>query len=274
MPELIGTDVLYRRWEVAPAGAPAKGLFLLVHGLGANTGRWSPLADGLARGGFISYGIELRGFGRTPERPRGHVDSLRIWESDVLKLRETIIGKHPGKKIFLLGESVGGLVAFNLACRYPAAFDGQVLLSPDFKNGLKFPISSYLTLSALLLFRPRKTLTVPFTSAMCTRDASYQAVMDANPDELRIASLRCLTSILSEQRAARKLARSLRMPSLFLLAGQDFLVDERAGRRLFARLALPDKRLIEYPDMLHALSIDMGRENVIDDILAWTGPRV
>jgi alpha-beta hydrolase superfamily lysophospholipase len=271
--ELIGTDVLYRKWEAAPPAASPKAVFLLAHGLGAHSARWDDLAYHLARNGFTSYGIELRGFGRTPERPRGHVDSLRVWERDILKLRETITLEHPGKKIFILGESIGGLIAFNLACRYSEAFAGQVLVSPDFKNGLKFPLSAYLTIAALILFRPRKTIRVPYDSAMCTRDADYQAVMDQNPDELRVASLKCLVSILSEQGKSKRLAKTLGVPSLFLISGVDLLVDERASRKLFETLTLQDKKLIEYPEMLHALSIDLGRERVFQDIVGWVDQR-
>ncbi|MCK7489600.1 MAG: lysophospholipase [Anaerotruncus sp.] len=65
----------------------------------------------------------------------------------------------------------------------------------------------------------------------------------------------------------------LTVPVLFLVPGDDRLVDERAGRRLFAKIALADKTLIEYPDMLHALSIDVGRDKVFADIAAWAGPR-
>ncbi len=79
VPELIGKDVLYRKWEARPQGAPAKGVFLLVHGLGAQSARWTFLAEYLAGAGWDSYGIELRGYGLTPERPRGHVDSLGVW---------------------------------------------------------------------------------------------------------------------------------------------------------------------------------------------------
>jgi acylglycerol lipase len=273
VPELVGTDVLYRKWESRPPDA-AKGVFLLVHGLGAQSARWDFLADYLGGAGWISYGIELRGLGLTPERPRGHVDSLRVWERDVLTLREEIMVENPGRKIFLLGESVGALIAFNAACRYPAAFDRLVLISPDFKNGLKFPISAYLTLAALFLFHPKKTLPIPYTSAMCTRDATYRALLDADPGELRIGSLACLMSILREQGKAKKLAPGLSIPVLFLISGVDYLVDERACRRLFTKLRVADKTIVEYPEMLHALSIDLGREKVFEDILDWAGPRV
>jgi alpha-beta hydrolase superfamily lysophospholipase len=273
MPELIGTDVLYRKWEARLPGAPAKGIFLLVHGLGAQSSRWNFLAEYLAGAGWASYAPELRGYGLTPERPRGHVGSLRVWEGDVLALRETIAAENPGRKIFLLGESVGGLVAFNAVCRHPGAFNGLVLMSPDFKNGLKFPLSSYLTLAACILFHPQKTIPIPYTSAMLTRDAAYQAVMDAHPGELRAGSLACLMSIMREQGKVKKLAPTLNIPVLFLIPGTDYLVDERASRRLFAKLPAADKTIVEYPEMLHALSIDLGREKVFRDILDWAGPR-
>jgi alpha-beta hydrolase superfamily lysophospholipase len=35
-----------------------------------------------------------------------------------------------------------------------------------------------------------------------------------------------------------------------------------------------DKTLLVFPGMRHALSIDLGREKVFEDILAWAGPRV
>ena len=274
MAELSGTDILYRRWEAAPAGATPRALFLLVHGLGAHSARWDFLAGFLAGHGYASYGIELRGFGRTPERPRGHVDSLRVWERDLVKLRGSIATQHPGLKIFALGESLGGLIVFNLACRNPEAFAGQILISPAFRSAMKFPLSAYLKLAALIAVRPDTAITVPFTSAMCTRDVAYQTVMDENPDELRVASLKCLLSTLFEQGRAGRLAKVLRVPSLFLISGQDLLVDEHVGRRIFKKLALEDKSLLEYPDMLHALSIDLGRERVFKDIVDWIGRRL
>lgn len=270
MKELLGTDFLYRRWDALPA----KAVFLLVHGLGAHTARWDFLASYFAARGFPSYALELRGFGRTPERPRGHVDSFRLYDRDILALRRLIEIEYPGCKVFLLGESLGGLIVFNLAARNPEEFAGQVLIAPSFKNGMKFPLSAYLTLVTHLLVQPRRTVAVPFTSAMCTRDAEYQAIMDANPDELRVASLKLLMGTLGEQRRARRTAAATAVPVLFLVPGDDLLVDEKAGRKIFAKLGPADKTIIEYPDMRHALSIERGREGVFEDILGWTEKRI
>ncbi len=274
MPELQGTNILYRKWDAVPSPASPKAAFLLVHGLGAHSARWGFLADHFASRGYSSYAIELRGFGRTPERPRGHIASFRIWDKDILELREVIAKDFPDKKVFLLGESMGSLIAFNLAGRYPDGFSGSVLIAPSFKNGMKFPLSAYLKLVLFGLFNPKLMVDVPFTSEMLTRDPAYLEVMNANPDELRIASLRLLGSFLPEQARAGRLAKKLAVPALFLIPGIDHLIDERASRKVFKKIVLADKTIIEYPDMLHALSLDVGRENVFRDILDWAEQRL
>jgi len=269
MPDLFENDIMYRRWNALSA----KAVLLLIHGLGAHSARWDFLAGFFAERGYASYAIELRGFGRTKERPRGHIDSFDIYERDILHLAEIVGREHPGRKIVLLGESMGALIAFNLACRHPETFAGQVLISPVFKNGIKFPLSAYMTLVTNILIRPRKTIAIPFTSAMCTRDASYCQVMEANPDELRLASLKLLMNIMGEQRKAKRLAKGLTVPTLVQVAGQDQLVDARAERKMFEKLNVQDKTLLDYPEMFHALSIELGRERVFQDILDWIEKR-
>jgi alpha-beta hydrolase superfamily lysophospholipase len=270
MPELIGPDILYRRW---PASGN-KAVLLLVHGMGAHTARWNFLGDYFSSRGFPGYALELKGFGATSDRPRGHIDSFNIYYRDILKLYDIIKKENPGRPVFLLAESMGGLIAFMMACQHPDKFAGQILISPAFQNGMKFKLSAYLTLVSQIFVNPKKTVEMPFTSAMCTRDLAYQKVMDNNPDEVRVASLKMLMNILFAQMAALKMAKTLQIPSLFLIAGKDYLINENAGRQLFRNLPLKDKTLIEYPEMLHALSIDLGREQVFADILNWLNKRV
>jgi alpha-beta hydrolase superfamily lysophospholipase len=272
--ELQGNDFLYRHWRASPAPADPKAAFLLVHGLGAHSARWEFLAGHFASHGFACYGIELRGFGGTPERPRGHVASFKVWGRDILVLRDMIGRDFPGKKIFLMGESMGGLIAYDLAGRHPGLFAGLVVVSPAFKNGMKFPLSAYAKLALLLPFTPRLLIDLPFTSEMATRDAEYAAIMNADPNELRKASLKLLAGFLPVQARAPRLAGNYATPALFLLPGIDHLVDERANRKMFEKLTAADKTLIEYPGMFHALTIDLGREKVFEDILGWAEKRL
>lgn len=272
MANLQGTDFLFRRWDAAPGPGSPKAVFLLVHGLGAHSARWGFWGDFFGARGYSSYAVELRGFGLTPERPRGHVDSWRLWERDILALRDRVGRDHSGQKVFLVGESMGGLIVYDLVARHPGRFDGTVLMAPAFKNGLKFSWSAYAKIG-LIPFRPTTMIALPFTSGMATRDRDYVALMDADPAEIRVASLKLMAGFLPVQARAGRLAGKLETPTLMMVPGVDHFVDERAGYRIFRKIAASDKTLIEYPDMYHALSIDLGRDKVFGDVLDWTAKR-
>jgi alpha-beta hydrolase superfamily lysophospholipase len=262
------TGISYRRW----ISDHAKSAFILIHGLGAHTGRWSALATYLYQNGFSSYALELRGFGRTKGIP-GYVDSFNTYLTDILRLRDIVSKENPGKKIFIMGESMGALAAFLVAVKKPSAFDGAVLLSPAFTSRLKFGFLEYLDMTVAFCLYPKKAFKIPFNTAMLTRDPEYQKMLDTDRKERRVATAKLLLSILLVQLHSRLEAKKISIPTLFLLAGDDQLVDPKDSKSIFKELKVSDKKLIEYPDMRHAISIDIGKENVFRDILAWANKR-
>ncbi|MCX5748753.1 MAG: alpha/beta fold hydrolase [Candidatus Saganbacteria bacterium] len=245
-------------------------VLLLVHGLGAHTGRWQFLSEYFKQNNVSSYAVELKGFGRT-KGLKGHIDSLRTYYKDILLLYKMIKKDHPGKKIFILGESMGALISFMIAISYGDLFDGLICISPAFASRIKFPPGQMISILLSVIFAPRKQFIVPFNSKMCTRDTQYQNVMDQNPDEHRFATPRLLLEIIFAQILSAMNAKKIKIPVLFLLAGddKDTLVDPPAAKKIFKKLKVDDKKLIQYPEMLHALSIEKGREKVFDDIMQW-----
>ncbi|MFC1509866.1 alpha/beta hydrolase, partial [Candidatus Omnitrophota bacterium] len=83
-----------------------------------------------------------------------------------------------------------------------------------------------------------------------------------------------LLNLVRAQIKAKKLKDKIKIPLLFLLAGEDKLVDPRPVKRLFESLKLEDKTIFIYPEMYHALSIDIGREKVFRDMLKWAEERL
>jgi alpha-beta hydrolase superfamily lysophospholipase len=262
------TGIAYRRW----VSHTAKGTFILIHGLGAHTGRWAALSRHLVNNGFSSYALELRGFGHTKGAP-GYVNSFETYLSDITRLREIAMKERPGKKIFLLGESMGALAVFLAAIEKPDAFDGAVLISPAFTSRLKFKLLEYVDISLAMLLNPKKTFNMPFNSAMCTRDLEYQKLLDASHAEHRVASAKLLLAIALVQLRSRFAIEKIKIPTLFLVAGDDQLVDPNDTMKLFKAIKFKDKRMIGYPDMRHALSIELGKEKVFRDITDWASAR-
>ena len=261
--------IMYRKW-----GLPSpKAVFLLVHGLGGYSGRWQFLADFFLQHDISSYAIELRGFGPT-KGPRGHIDSFEQYFEDISCLRDIISKENPGRKIFLIGESLGGLISFLTAAKTKKLFDGLILLSPAFKTKYKLPIWVYIKVFVSLLYNSMKPFYLHFVPKMYTRDVEYQKRIALDEQEGSVATAQLLSRIVLAQLSAVLAHKKLEMPVLFLLSGADMIVNSKASRRLFRALLDEDKSVIEYSTMYHALSIEIGREKVFGDILQWVGGRI
>ena len=267
---LTKNGIMYREWKPS---APPRAVFVAVHGLGAHSGRWDFFGAFCAERGFAVYAIELKGFGMTGG-VRGHVDSLDTYYADIEKLGRICRDEHPGRRVFLVGESMGGLIAYLMAVSRGGVCDGLICMSPAFRGIIPFGAAVYADLFVSYYLNPTKQIRLPFTSAMCTRDEGYRAVMDASAEENRLGTAKTLGAIFLAQQYVRLTGQACAVPVLFLLSGDDKLVDPRASEEVFARLRAPDKTVIRYPGMYHALSVDCGREKVFADILEWAAPRL
>jgi alpha-beta hydrolase superfamily lysophospholipase len=270
---MIKTDlqsgILYRHWQPPEAQAS----LLLVHGLGAHSGRWEALAEYFSRNKFNSYALELKGFGATSGL-KGHVESFAEYYQDISALRKIIEKENPGKKIFLLGESFGGLLSFLFCIKSPKVFNGLILMAPAFSIKMQVSIWTYLQVFLHLFINPKKHFKAQLTSAMCTRDIDSRKRIDADSLESRVVTAKFTVNYFLAETEARKSRAKWSIPALFLVAGEDKIVNPQETKRIYRWLDAQDKELIKYPEMYHALSIELGKEQVFEDILKWLKQRL
>jgi pimeloyl-ACP methyl ester carboxylesterase len=95
---------------------------ILLHGTGADTFSWSEMVPRLARS-CRTIALDLRGFGQTkrPAEPRLSHD---LWREDVRRFVESL-GHGP---VALIGWSLGGTIALNVAVHYPALVSHLVIM--------------------------------------------------------------------------------------------------------------------------------------------------
>ncbi|MFA5099628.1 MAG: alpha/beta fold hydrolase [Candidatus Omnitrophota bacterium] len=264
----LPANVQYQKWEVPDAQT----VLLLVHGLGGHTGRWEPLAEYFVARGVSSYALSLRGFGDTPGI-KGHIDSFDIYLSDIESLVAIIRKDYPHQRILLLGESLGGLICFLMAIKNGRLFSGLICLSPAFADTLNVDAKTFWGIIFSSVLEPAKQLSIPLTLSSCSRDEFLVKRMEADPREHRFATSRLLVeTLLAEQRA--KIFKNRMMTSvLFLLGGHDTIVSTPESMKVFKSLKVSDKFIKVYPEMYHALSIDLGRDEVFQDIFNWIWAR-
>jgi alpha-beta hydrolase superfamily lysophospholipase len=83
-----------------------------VHGHGEHTSRYAHVAEALGRQGFVLFGADLRGHGRSGGA-RGHISSTEDFMQDIDVLLEQARAYYPGLPIILYGHSVGGILVLN-----------------------------------------------------------------------------------------------------------------------------------------------------------------
>jgi acylglycerol lipase len=101
-----GLDIFAQGWE--PTVLKPKAVVCLVHGLGEHSSRYAHVAEAFGKEGFILFGTDLRGHGRSGG-PRGHISSVEDFMQDIDVLLEQARARYPGLPLFLYGHSIGGV---------------------------------------------------------------------------------------------------------------------------------------------------------------------
>ena len=256
---IAGSGISYKVW----ASPSLRAKFLLIHGLGANSSWWESFASESLKKGLSSYAIDLR------ER-RSFAEFFDSINNLLVKIR----ADNPGKKIFAVGESMGALIILSMALKNQALFDGIVCISPAFNSKAPLKLKDYFRIFSPLFYDRNKRCSLPVSSDMCTRDPAYLKMIEATYDKDVMSTSQALFDIFITQLRMRLSKMRIGSPLLFLVAGHDLLVYSQASVRVFGRLRCEDKTLIEYPGMYHALSIELGKEKVFQDIWSWVDKRI
>ena len=98
-----GTTIYHRTW--APDG-DAKGVVLLVHGLGEHSGRYQHVAERLVDAGYVVAALDHRGHGKSSGK-RVYVKSYDEFMRDLTQFRRMVESEHPGLPVVMVGHSMG-----------------------------------------------------------------------------------------------------------------------------------------------------------------------
>jgi len=254
-----GSGISYKVW----ASPSPKAKLLLIHGLGANSLWWESFASESLKNNLSSYAIDLR-------EQKSFAEFFDSINDLLIKIKED----SPGKKIFAVGESMGALIILSMALKNNSLFDGLVCIAPAFNSKMPLKLKDYFRIFLPILYDKNKRHKLPVSSDMCTRDPAYLKMLDATYDKDVMSTSQVLFDIFITQLYMRLSKMRLDSPVLFLIAEHDLLVYPEASVKVFGRLKCLDKTLIEYPGMYHALSIELGKEKVFQDIWAWVDKRL
>jgi alpha-beta hydrolase superfamily lysophospholipase len=240
---------------------------VIAHGFAEHGGRYASLAERLAGAGFAVRALDHRGHGRS-EGKRTSVVRFGDYVDDVHVVIAMTREEWPGRPTFLLGHSMGGLIALALAVDHPDAIDALAVSAPVMStggaSGLTIAVGKLLSRVApdLGVLRPPLQL--------ISRDPAVVAAYNNDPLVFRTKiRARLGAEILDTIAHVDAELPAMRMPLLVMQGREDALVDPGCGPHVYERAGSADKTLKMYDGLWHEIFNEPERDAVIADLLAW-----
>ena len=266
-----GRSLFYRfRVPARPAG-----VVLLLHGYAEHSGRYGWVMERLGEAGFSVYAPDIRGFGASA-RPGAlaDLDSLESAVRDGASLAAVIQRVLPGAPLFLLGHSMGGMLAALYALRHPEGLAGLVTTGaaveiPEFISPLLLRVSGLL--NRLLPRLPAQ----PFEYRELSRDPQVIRALEEDPLYYK-GKIRARTGYQQLQGIREVLSglSNLRLPLLVLHGAEDRTISPKASEAFFRGASSQDKTLKVFPGLRHEILNEPEREQVLAVILDWLRRRL
>lgn len=260
--------IAYRTWT--PATAPSA-IMLLVPGFNSHSAYFDWPAEQLSRLGFVSFGVDLRGRGKS-DGERFYVEAFDDYVSDVEGLMAAAKAKYPQLPIFVLGHSAGGVVASAFALKHQDRLAG--LISESFAYQVPSPDFALAVLKGISHLAPHAHV-LALKNKDFSRKPEVVAQMDADP---LIAHETQPTKTVAEMvRADERLKQDFpkfRLPVLILHGTKDVVTRPEGSQYFFDHTGSSDKTLKLYQGHVHDLLNDIDRETVMRDITDWLGKRL
>jgi lysophospholipase len=260
---LNGRETRIIRWPVKSK----KAKLIVVHGLGEHIARYDVISKDFNDAGIEMVGFDQRGHGESPGK-KGHVDSFDLFIKD---LRAFVEKEEEDVPLFMLGHSLGGLIAARYAQEYPETLNGLILSSGAFTSN---NVSSALKLLVKVFSAIFPTITFSNGIDPATLSRNDDIVKEYEKDPLVHSkiSARLANEIFKNIQLVFKKADLLSMPVLFLAGEEDKVVPPHGTKRLFSMASSKDKDLKIFKGAYHEIFCDpeykdIFRKTIVDWIL-------
>ena len=259
-----GTRLFRQRWQ--PEGK-VRGVLVNLHGLGDHSAFYTAVVEHFTTRGFVVHAPDLRGNGRSPGQ-RGHIARWSVFREDLRRFVELVRSEEAGVPLFLLGNSLGGLIVLDYALQYPAGLQGVIAAAPPLGSlGIPAPLLALGKVMSRVF--PRFALRTGMDLSGLARDPAVVETVQADPLFHRWGSARLSVEVAGAVARVQEGAANFPLPVLLLHGGADRMVLPDGTRAFMQRLGQPDRQLLEYPEAFHALFADIGGEVALADVSRW-----
>lgn len=227
----------------------------LIHGLSGSAKDMQYIANNMLKAGYRVTNINLPGHGTKPE------DLLNIEMHDWVNAVETVMNVIQDE-VFIIGQSMGALLALYYSANHQEKVKGLVLLSPAIRlHGIlnRFFISLLYIYS---LFFPLPHIYYKKNRGADIADPEVKKEYDA----YNMIPLKALIEFERLRRATIKKLSLIEVPLLIIYSKKDHTIATNVVEIIDKRIrsTIREKKLLN--NSFHVISVDVDKEDIVNTI--------
>jgi alpha-beta hydrolase superfamily lysophospholipase len=260
-----------RRVHVWAPDAP-RAVILAIHGGMAHGGDYVTPALYFRQHGIATVAYDLCGH---QDARRVDIPAFDVFLDDSLLFLQWLKQQYPGVPVYVMGHSMGALIATHLALgRFAgdAAVRGYILSSPYYVNAIKVSPVLLALAGVLGALAPRMKVPLASLTDQLTHDGAITARHHADErDGIRATEItvRFGNALTQAQQGLAARMPAWSQPLFAVVAGADQLADADAAEAMLKSVPASLLTFRRYPQNFHENFNELNREQIFADILAW-----
>ena len=259
--------IYYRHWPINGDDA-VKGVILLVHGLGEHCERYQHMADFFNQNGYVICSMDLPGHGHS-DGIRGHVDSFDDYTNSVITLHDKIKHHYPENKIYLLGHSMGGLIAAKVLLDHQDLFKAALLSGPAIQSPQEPPAIQIMIIKLLAMIAPKFGAIVLDADKISRDPLVVETYMNDPLVNKGKLSTRFLVEMFATMQTCKDNASNITLPISIMHGGEDVMTAPAGSELLHNSIGSEDKTLKIYEGLYHEIFNEPESQDIFNDVLVW-----
>ena len=264
-----GLSIFVQQWTPESP----KAYVVIAHGLGEHSGRYQNVVDVLAPEGIAVVALDHRGHGKS-EGQRGFVDSFGQFHDDLGRLIAQVGIDAKDKQVFLLGHSLGGLIALSYALARPEGLSGVVSSGAALKLAVQVPAIKEILGKLTSKIVPKLAMSNGLSPKDLSHDVKVVEEYEADPLVHDRVTARLFTEMSQAMLNTINGAENLNLPCLVMHGGADPICDPEGSKAFYERVNQKDRTFLRYEGFYHEIFNEIGKEKPLADVKDWLLARI
>ena len=261
-----GLKIYYQAW--IPDNP--KAIVQVVHGFAEHSGRYLNIVNQLLPLDYAVYANDHRGHGKSEGR-RNYVDSFNQFIEDEKIFYDLIRNAYQRLPIFMLGHSMGSMIALFFANKYESLLKGLILSGTGTGAGEGTSKTIKVIVKLLAKIIPKKYINPGLKAEKLSHDPevvqAYESDPLVNADKI---ALRLGWELMNCFAKFDPITQNLNLPLLVQCGAEDSLI-KGSEEALINAFKMEGKTILIYEGLYHEVYNESKeeRKKVLNDLSSW-----